>query len=455
MLGGNMKKSLKWVWILAILLMNAGCTKTAFSLVGDSIMTIEALSVYEEPGYLIDGDHEVTIDNPVDTSEPGTYIITYSAKIDSKIKSLYRTVNVIDTVAPVLSLKGSLSHLACIRSRYSEEGFTAVDAVYGDLSDKVTITPLDTGLKYSVRDASGNLSEMIRLFDQKDTQKPRLTLKGSATQVVDLNGKYLEYGVNVSDNCDDLSHKVRINGNVDVTTLGHYTVTYTVTDSSGNTAILVRQVEVADLPTTTVYLTFDDGPDYTTISVLDTLKKYNMKATFFVLWHYGHYSALIQRAANEGHTIGLHSYTHNYNNIYASSEAFFSDLNKISDYVYGLTGIRSTIYRFPGGSSNTVSNFNPGIMTTLTQKVQENGYVYFDWNVSSGDTAVWTEAGIVNNVTKGIRLGKTNIVLMHDGPNHALTAQALPHILDYLVSINATVLPITMDTPPIHARINN
>lgn len=435
--------------------MNAGCSKTAFSLVGDSIITIEALSVYEDPGYLIDGDHEVTIDNPVDVTQPGTYIITYSAKIGSKTKSLYRTVNVVDTIAPNLSLTGSLSHLACERSRYKEEGFSAIDLVNGDLSDQVLITSLENGLKYSVRDDSGNLSEMIRLFDQKDTQKPRLVLKGSANQVVDLNGKYLEYGVTVSDNCDELSHKVRITGNVDVSTLGHYTVTYSVTDSSGNSASLVRQVEVADLPTTTVYLTFDDGPDITTLSVLDTLKKYDMKATFFVLWHYGHYSALIQRAAAEGHTIGLHSYTHYYNNIYSSTEAFFSDLNKISDYVYGLTGIRSTIYRFPGGSSNTVSNFNPGIMTTLTRLVQEAGYAYFDWNVSSGDTAVWTESGIVNNVIKGIRLGKTNIVLMHDGPNHALSATALPHILDYLVSINATVLPITMDTLPIHAHINN
>ena len=450
-----MTKIAKIMMSLGLILILTGCKEPAFTLNGDPIVTVEALTDYVDQGVTSDKDLIVTVDNRVDTSAVGSYIVTYSAKIGSKIKSLYRTVNVVDTVAPILTLKGYLSHYACSLNSYVEEGYTALDNLDGDLNAQVTIAKTTTGLIYSVRDGSGNLAEITRLFNVKDTQKPSISLRGSSSIKMDRNGTYYEFGYNVSDNCGNVSKAVRITTNLDPSVLGHYTVTYTVTDTSGNTNAVTRAVEVADLPMTKVYLTFDDGPDYNTISVLNTLKKYNVKATFFVLWHYGNYGGLIKQAYDEGHTIGLHSYTHSYTNIYSSTDAFFSDLNKISDYVYNLTGYRSMIYRFPGGSSNTVSWFNRGIMTTLAKMVLDQGYHYFDWNVSSGDTATYTEAGIVNNVIRQIKVGGSNIVLMHDGPNRQLSALALPHILDYLRSINAVCLPITMDTPQYHHRIAN
>ncbi len=450
-----MKRLRTLLVVFGLMISMSACSKTTFTLMGDEIITVEALSEYVDPGYFIDHDIKVTINNPVDTTIPGTYVVTYSAKIGSEITTLYRSVNVIDTVDPVLTLKGSLTKSVCSLLSYNEEGFSAFDNVDQDISDKVIISSTEGGLLYSVKDSSGNLTEMTRQFTIADTQRPSISLSGPSVVKMDINGKYYEFGYHINDNCGISKSSVRISSNLDVTVAGRYTMTYSVTDRSGNSNSVTRIIEVSDLPQTTVYLTFDDGPNYTTISILKTLKQYDVKATFFVLWHYGHYSELIQQAYQDGHTIGLHSYTHNYKAIYASTDAFFNDLNKISDYVYGPPALRPKTYRSLGGSSNTVSHFNPGIMTTLAQLVQDQGYQYYDWNVSSADTAVFTESGVVNNVINGIRIGRSNIVLMHDSTNHAHTALALPHILEYLKSINAVLLPITMDTPTVHLRIAN
>ncbi|MBO4461285.1 MAG: polysaccharide deacetylase family protein, partial [Lachnospiraceae bacterium] len=102
-----------------------------------------------------------------------------------------------------------------------------------------------------------------------------------------------------------------------------------------------------------VYLTFDDGPSHNTELILDILKEYNVKATFFVIGRNDEYSkSLYKRIVDEGHTIALHSYTHRYSSIYASLDAYKEDLQKISDLVYDATGVRSKFIRFPGGSSN-------------------------------------------------------------------------------------------------------
>ena len=183
------------------------------------------------------------------------------------------------------------------------------------------------------------------------------------------------------------------------------------------------------------YLTFDDGPSINTMKILDILDKYNVKATFFVIYHRGmekQYKAIV----NRGHTIALHSYTHEYSQIYKSEKGYYSDLNKIHDYVKKTTGVDSRIIRFPGGSSNTVSNkYNKGIMKTLKSSVTKKGYYYHDWNVSSGDAAGRNVKAsvLIKNVKKGV--GKKTVinVLMHDtGKSKMTTVEALPSIIEYL-----------------------
>ena len=119
-----------------------------------------------------------------------------------------------------------------------------------------------------------------------------------------------------------------------------------------------------------IFLTFDDGPsNSTTGRLLDILKKYKVKATFFVTGNGS--DDLIKREYAEGHSIGLHTYSHSYKTVYASEEAFFDDLNKVDQRVYNAIGIHPKITRFPGGASNTVSKFNPGIMTRLASQLKD------------------------------------------------------------------------------------
>ena len=191
----------------------------------------------------------------------------------------------------------------------------------------------------------------------------------------------------------------------------------------------------------TVYLTFDDGPSPRTPEILKILDQYGVKATFFVI-NGGKYNQYMKDIVNGGHSIALHSYSHNYSNIYASEENYFADLQKISDVVYEQTGVRSNLIRFPGGSSNTVSRkYSKGIMTRLTKEVSSRGYVYFDWNVESGDAASNRVSAqtIINNCRKVPR-NNAVIVLMHDASPKKSTVEAL-RLLSNTIKRPAANLP--------------
>ncbi len=178
------------------------------------------------------------------------------------------------------------------------------------------------------------------------------------------------------------------------------------------------------------YLTFDDGPSENTLKILEILKRENVKATFFVI-HTDKMNYL-KNIADDGHAIGLHSYSHEYKSIYSNDDAYFNDLQMISDEVFQYTGIKSNIIRFPGGSSNTTSKkYNKGIMTRLTQEVQNKGYTYFDWNVTSGDadTKKLTADEIVQRCKNDMPKKSNACVLMHDASVKTTTVEALPKII--------------------------
>ena len=203
------------------------------------------------------------------------------------------------------------------------------------------------------------------------------------------------------------------------------------------------------------YLTFDDGPSINTMKILDILDKYNVKATFFVVYHKNmtkQYKAIVDR----GHTIALHSYTHDYSKIYKSEKGYYADLNKIHDYVEKTTGVDSHIIRFPGGSSNTVSNkYNKGIMKKLIASVRKNGYYYHDWNVSSGDAAGRNRKAslLLQNIKKGTGKKKVINVLMHDtGKSKMTTVEALPSIIEYLKKQGYSFEALTEDSVLIQHR---
>lgn len=195
-----------------------------------------------------------------------------------------------------------------------------------------------------------------------------------------------------------------------------------------------------------VYLTFDDGPSENTAKILDILKEKNIKATFFVIGKEDEESkALYQRIIAEGHTLGMHSFTHKYSVIYDSLDSFEEDVNHLQSYLAEITGVEPSIMRFPGGSSNQVSNID---MTEFIRYLNQEEITYYDWNVSSGDATsqAYTADELVQNVVKDVEKYDTSIVLMHDAATKGTTVDALGPMIDQLQAMGVELLPIDENT---------
>ncbi len=178
-----------------------------------------------------------------------------------------------------------------------------------------------------------------------------------------------------------------------------------------------------------VYLTFDDGPSRQTEKVLDILKQYQIKASFFVvsgnLTESG--TVALKRAAAEGHIIGMHSDTHEYKKIYASVEALLKDYEKVYDMIRETTGITPKFYRFPGGSYNSIGR---ECIKKAIPEMERRGFVYFDWNVTAEDAVgTPTASSIKKNIFKNLEQTEAPVILMHDGTCNSLTVEVLPEII--------------------------
>lgn len=196
----------------------------------------------------------------------------------------------------------------------------------------------------------------------------------------------------------------------------------------------------------TVYLTFDDGPSKNTEAILKILKEEDVKATFFVTGQKNK-DKLYKKIVDEGHSIGMHSYSHVYSEIYDSVNSFKKDLYKIQSCIYDTTGVVSTIYRFPGGSSNRVSKKD---MKQFIKYLNDNSYVYFDWNVSSGDAGgTQSEKTIYNNIINGVKDKDVSCVLMHDADEKSATVKALSSVIKTLKKEGVTFAALTEDSVPI------
>ncbi len=198
------------------------------------------------------------------------------------------------------------------------------------------------------------------------------------------------------------------------------------------------------------YLTFDDGPSCNTLKILEILKKYNAKGTFFVIGNSR--TEYMKNIVDSGNAIALHSYTHNYEKIYASQSAYFEDLEKIHTLVKEKTGVDTKMIRFPGGSSNTVSDVS---MKTLAQAVEDKGYTYYDWNCDSGDASGNNIAPekLLAHIKNDTGSQKRLTVLMHDTEAKSTTVTALPQIIEYLKSKGYTFDVLSSKTHACHHNI--
>lgn len=179
-----------------------------------------------------------------------------------------------------------------------------------------------------------------------------------------------------------------------------------------------------------IYLTFDDGPSITTNRILDILKQYNVKATFFLIGNQikGNEN-VVRRIKNEGHSIGLHSYTHKYDRIYSSKKVFIKEMHDTCDEINRVTGISPNIIRFPGGSKDHLDN-------EMLYLLHKCNYKIYDWNVDSSDginpkaspNTLFEKA--TNPKIKPVRI----ILLMHCGYMQKNTCKALPEIINFYKS---------------------
>lgn len=480
------KKSTFLGLILLILLAGAvsGCSffghtyYLPVTLVGEREVTVECGQTYTETGasavFYEDKTEaegvevEVSVKGSVDTTVPGDYTIAYIARYEDCVGTAYRTVHVVDVQPPQIVLHTKEGHYTIPGTPYQEEGFTATDDCDGDLTDRVVSREADGVVTYTVSDEAGNVTTVTRQITYHDPIPPEITLHGETDMEVGLGDDFSDPGYTATDNCDgDLTSLVSCSGQVDTSKVGSYTLTYRVTDTFGNEATVSRMVTVIDyytfkgkvpnpplempeLPEVVVpngkviYLTFDDGPSSHTPYLLDVLAKYNVKATFFVVNNA--FLDTVARIAQEGHTVALHSSSHNYRSIYTSEEAYFADLYALQQRVHEICGVTPTLLRFPGGTSNTVSRYNPGIMTRLTQLVTEKGFRYFDWNVDSKDAGGATSAdAVARNVINGISGKNVSVVLQHDIKGYSV--RAVEQIIVWGLSNGYTFLPLTADSP--------
>lgn len=429
-------------------------------------VTAEARRIGSKKGLQLAVERE----GEVDCGKIGTYVLKYKTSFRNKTETITRTVNVIDSVPPVITLAGDAEISIEAGSEYQEPGYAAVDLCDGDVSSNMVVEglpdsmePGDYTLKYCVKDNSGNEAEAQRILHVVDTTPPTIELQGNTTVVVAVGDTYTEPGYTANDTVDgDCTGSVEVSGEVDSGKAGTYTLTYSVADQSGNSSTCTRTIYVNQAGNTTsdgngkvIYLTFDDGPGPYTEKLLDVLDKYGVKATFFVTNAQPKYRSMIAEEASRGHTVAIHSATHEYSQIYQSVDAYFADLQTMSDIITEQTGKTPWLLRFPGGSSNTVSRkYCSGIMSTLTKEVESRGYQYCDWNVSSGDAGETTStATVVENVISGVKTKNSSVVLQHDIKEFSVNA--VEEIIQWGLSNGYTFLPLSEDSPMAHHNVQN
>lgn len=401
----------------------------------------------------------------VDAGVLGDYKVKYTFSYKDKVLEKEQDVFIVDNESPSLNIPKE-EYYYCPNKSILNNDVTAFDNYDGDITSNISTNIIDNKVYFSVSDSSGNTVTQERRASEHDDEPPKMTLNGSENIYLLQGSNYNEEGATAIDNCDgDISANITISGSVDVNNNGEYKINYAVSDSAGNTSTATRTVNVYKKNTEStpsgksIYLTFDDGPGTYTNTLLDILKKYNVKATFFVTDQNltKGYDDVIKREYEEGHSIGLHSNTHNYGYIYSSMDNYFADLYAIQAKVKRITGYTSMLIRFPGGSSNTISkNYdnNTHIMTNLTKAVEARGFKYVDWNVVSGDAGETTKTAMVaSNIINSLGGKQTYVVLQHD--IKSFSVDAVESVIQFGLTHGYTFRAYDMSSPTVHHHINN
>ncbi len=307
-----------------------------------------------------------------------------------------------DTVPPVIELTSDPDYIVYPGQEYEEEGYTATDDRDGDLTDKVSRTVEDGQICYRVTDQAGNSAVRYREIPYAEVSSNKLEGSSSAKELAKMRESFPRAGGGSS--------------------------------GSGKT----------------IYLTFDDGPGQYTERLLKTLERNNVHVTFFVTGAFPVYEDMIKKEYEAGHSIGIHTFSHDFDSIYKDADAFWKDIGKMQEVVVRQTGHPTNLMRFAGGSSNTVGVWQtPGIMELLVKQAPGKGFQYFDWNVSSGDGAAEGDSAmVISRITSQIQNYDQSVVLCHDTKEY--TVNAMEYLIPWLLDNGYTISPLSFDSEPAH-----
>lgn len=447
---------------------------------GEEEATVQVFSEYEMSEHKAVGrllwmefDLEADTAGEVDTGKLGTYTVKHSADFMGKTATVSQRVNVVDTVKPTLEAEQQNFEIEYSGSQLTPDdikvSYTASDNYDGDLTHKVQKAIDGDVCRLTVSDSSGNTAQCEINIIVNDGVRPTIVLSGPSTVYVAVGGSYNEPGYSAKDNKDgNITSKVEVSSGIDLTRSGTYYKNYTVTDEAGNSAKVTRKVIVYGSGSAedyeniqsngkTVYLTFDDGPGAYTERLLGYLDRYGVKATFFVTNQFPRYQSIIKATHDKGHKVAIHTCSHQIyskdsTNIYSSVSAYMKDFNAMQDIIVKQTGRETNIFRFPGGTNNTVSKSHcKGIMTDLAQQMTDAGYIYFDWNVDSYDSrSTTTTQNIISETISQISKKTDAVVLMHD--IHKKTVEAVPAIIEYCLQNGYSFKVLDENSPSVRFR---
>lgn len=399
---------------------------------------------------------DVKIDaKDVDVKKLGEYTVKY--QLGDAEKEL--SVRVVDTVAPKVEVKSM--------KVAKGQKLNAEDFVQEVKDETKTVASFKKNYQFNqlgeqtvvlvVEDEGKNKTEAeVKINVIEDKTAPTIT--GNHFSIVVGTEVDLKDYINVKDDCDPRPEIIIDQGNFDSSKKGEYSIKVTVKDFSGNKTektIIAKVLNKDEIKEKVVYLTFDDGPSKYTPEILEILDKYDAKATFFITGMNSSYRKYIEIANEKGHTIGLHTYSHKYNKVYSSTDAYFNDLNKIGQLAKEYIGYVPKYIRFPGGSSNTVSKkYSKGIMTKLTKMVEKQGYKYYDWNAENGDG--FSKMSKQEMIKRGTSSKANQImILMHDANAKKDTVETLPTIIEHYQKKGYVFKAIDDTSIVPHQRVNN
>ena len=448
------------IFLLLVSILSIYLLIPKIELIGKDKEIIEMNKDYYDLGAKINNKKVSYSSSNLDTTKTGKYKVTYSTNFLFFTIKKERNVEVTDKKLGVIEVSYN-QKLTFKGKTFKEDKIIFKDSNDKEIKKEIKKELLEDKVIYYTYDNNYRVTKVIDI-NKEDKEAPKLTLVGSNRINVLVGEKYQDPGVKVEDNSDDLTvNDIKTQGEVDTSKEGEYEITYTAKDKAGNEASVKRTVVVSKVPISNpnlkkgvIYLTFDDGPDSVhTPKVLDILKEENIKAAFFITCNGP--DSMIKRAFDEGHNIHMHTCTHNYSTVYSSFENYLSDLKKVEERIYRITNKRSRLIRFPGGTSNTISrHYSRGIMTKIVQYVNNNNYLYCDWNLSSGDAGeAKTSNQVYNNVTRNLSKQRHNVVLFHDIKQ--ITVDALRAIIKWAKENNYTFEKLDENSPLVHHRVNN